>query len=160
MTQDPRDPQTLLGTAAQLSLRLDAALAGLGKKPALLLIGLDNEDEFIAQYGEAFACQVQFDLARLVSSLLEADQDLFSVEEGFAVLIKGSGAVLARDVAEMIRQSVRSFPIRDQEISAEVTVSIGVVLPNGAASNSQFVLDTAEALLAKARADGGDRVCA
>jgi diguanylate cyclase (GGDEF)-like protein len=156
-----RDPHTHLGTRESLVEQLGSMLCADDCRVALCLIGVDGHEELAQEYGGDFVSQVRFDLARLLSSLLVGKQELFSLGEEFAVLILGDGADLARDIAEMIRQSAGTFTVRTADISARVALSVGVAVTDATGpKDPQSLLRAAAFRLTKARDDGGNRVCA
>jgi len=96
---------------------------------SVLIMEIDEYDDLHDNYGERRAQFVVKKVSeRIYSGLRETDLLARLSRSRFAVLIPGSGEMLARDIAERMRSDINTFSVDDgQGAVLEVTLSAGVV---------------------------------
>ena len=96
---------------------------------SVLVMDIDDYDDLHDSYGDRRAQFVVKKVTERISSDLRQTDMLARLSRSrFAVLIPGSGEMLARDIAERMRKDIDAFSIDDgQGAVLEVTLSFGVV---------------------------------
>jgi diguanylate cyclase (GGDEF)-like protein len=96
---------------------------------SVMMMEVDEFDDLYNNYGERRGHFVLKKVAERISSDLRATDNLARLSRHkFAVLVPGSGEVLARDIAERMCQDIEDFAIDDGRGAVlQVTLSIGLV---------------------------------
>jgi diguanylate cyclase (GGDEF)-like protein len=96
---------------------------------SVLMMEVDEFDDLYDSYGERRGHFVLKKVAERISSDLRATDNLARLSRHkFAVLIPGSGEVLAQEIAERMRHDIEDFAIDDGRGAVlQVTMSIGLV---------------------------------
>jgi two-component system, cell cycle response regulator len=128
---------------------------------SLVVLDLDHFKQINDTHGHPAGDQVLADFARVVSTLVRAE-DVFARIGGeeFAVICRGADPVQAQAVAERIRQAVasRQFSVDGQVIP--VAISAGVAsIPDPRITDSQALVAAADQALYDAKRAGRNRVC-
>ena len=99
------------------------------KPVSVMMMEVDEFDDLYDSYGERRGHFVLKKVAERISSDLRATDNLARLSRHkFAVLIPGSGEVLAQDIAERMREDIEGFAIDDGRGAVlQVTVSVGLV---------------------------------
>jgi diguanylate cyclase (GGDEF)-like protein len=95
----------------------------------ILLMAIDEFDEFYDHYGEVRGQFVLKKVTERISSDLRATDMMARLSRAtLAILIPGSGEALGRDIADRMRGDIESFAMDDGRGAVlQVTVSIGMV---------------------------------
>ena len=96
---------------------------------SVMMMEVDEFDDLYESYGERRGHFVLKKIAERISSDLRATDNLARLSRHkFAVLIPGSGEMLAREIAERMRRDIEEFAIDDGRGAVlQVTLSIGLV---------------------------------
>lgn len=128
-----------------------------GERYALLVVDVDHFKQINDRHGHAVGDSV---LVRLAALLHELARDADAVArlggEEFCLLLTRCDADGAAQVAERLRQQVRSAPW--PQLGAPLTVSVGVALADSPDTSTPAVMARADAALLRAKAAGRDRV--
>ena len=94
-----------------------------------MMMEVDEFDDLYESYGERRGHFVLKKIAERISSDLRATDNLARLSRHkFAVVIPGSGEMLAREIAERMRRDIEEFAIDDGRGAVlQVTLSIGLV---------------------------------
>ncbi len=129
---------TLLDPLTQISnlrgfekdISREIARARRADKPvSVLVLEIDEYDDLYEQYGERRGQFVVKKVAQRISSDLRATDMMARLSRSrLAVLIPGSGEVLAQDIGERMRSDIDDFAMDDGHGAVlQVTVSVGLV---------------------------------
>ena len=96
---------------------------------SVMMMEVDEFDDLYESYGERRGHFVLKKIAERISSDLRATDNLARLSRHkFAVVIPGSGEMLAREIAERMRRDIEEFAIDDGRGAVlQVTLSIGLV---------------------------------
>ncbi len=134
---------------------------------SLLLVEIDELPELSASYGEATAGLLVKRVAERIASALRMTDHIARIGANMlAIVLPGSHEVGAGDVAERLRRDIERFSVDDGRGAVlQVTLSLGVVcwepkrFPAVDMTRLARQLEgSGEKALARARADGGNRV--
>ena len=145
-----------LTTALELTRRRAAGTA----KPddALLLIRLDDYDRISERDGETWAYMLLQSILTQVRAGLRDGDSVFQVDDNcLAVLLPGTNAERANEVALKLRTLIAALHLTKDEETAPLTACVGLATTSGAAS-AEAVLETAKAALAEAEAAGANQI--
>ena len=130
-----------------------------GEPLSVAMIDIDHFKEVNDQFGHAIGDRVLSEVAgRLRAAIRAGDLLVRYGGEEFLVLLPGSDAIQAAEIAERMRLKMESDPIQTDDASIEVLISIGVAeLRRGEDTGSQLVRRADTALYA-AKGRGRNRV--
>jgi two-component system cell cycle response regulator len=80
--------------------------------------------------------------------------------EEFAVVLRRANLAQAMEVAERIRQAIRTIPPAELKLREPVTVSIGVAISESSEVALRNLLEAADQALYRAKREGRNRVIA
>lgn len=126
------DPLTQISNLRgfQKDIAREISRARRAKKPVtVLMMEIDDFEDLFEHYGRRRAQFVVKKVAQRISSDLRATDMLARLSSPkFAVLVPGSGEMLAQDVAERMCRDIETFSIDDGRGAVlQVTISIGLV---------------------------------
>lgn len=155
------DPLTGLWNYRYLedSMRREVERASrFGHKLAVLALDLDRFKEVNDAYGHPAGDKVLVEFARRISrATREVDLSFRQGGEEFVVLLPETDATGAAVLAQRLGVAVRREPVRvHDELSIDVTVSIGIAVYPDHARTPRAVLDAADTALYAAKAAGRD----
>ncbi len=157
------DPKTGLLNAGTWEAEAGAVLARARRSRisvAVLLADVDHFKRVNDAHGHLFGDKVLLDVATTITHQLRQSDVIgrFGGEE-FAVLIPGADTAEACRVAERLRVRVARMVPRSGEVSATVTVSIGVAVLGLHGDDLVQLLTAADLALYRAKDAGRNRVC-
>jgi diguanylate cyclase (GGDEF)-like protein len=132
-----------------------------GRPCALLMLDLDDLKKYNDRYGHLAGDDLLQELADLIRRLVrQVDTGARYGGEEFAVILPETDSTQALAVAERLRETVRShaFAVRGTQQSGRITVSIGVAIYPGDATDAEGLVNAADIALLRAKAEK-DRVC-
>ncbi|NTU71145.1 MAG: diguanylate cyclase [Coriobacteriia bacterium] len=98
-----------------------------GHRASLILIDIDHFKEINDTHGHFAGDRALVSIARLLrENARDADTPVRYGGDEFLVLLAGTGAEKAKDIAERLRNAIESEPVRYRGASIPITVSIGV----------------------------------
>lgn len=158
---DGRDATTRLLNRRYLPsiVKREIGMTQAGGHPfSLLLLDIDRFAEIASLLGAAATDTALARVADALSDGVRASDFVFRVgDEQFAVLLVDSDRSAAADVAEALRQALEQLVLRSTgELAPQLTASIGVATFEGH-PDYEHLLRRAEAALAQARQQGGNR---
>ncbi len=120
----------------------------LGYEVSVILYDIDNFKRFNDTYGHLFGDIVLKTLAKLVKESIRKDDIVarFGGEE-FIVLLPHTAKELACEKAEELRRKISELTIRDNNVQASVTVSMGVSTFPTLAQTERTLLSSADEAL-------------
>jgi diguanylate cyclase (GGDEF)-like protein len=126
---------------------------------AVLFIDLDHFKKVNDLHGHTAGDECLARVTQRIEHLLKPGQAIgrYGGEE-FLVVLPGSDAAEAREVAERIRESVRERPITSDALSIPLTVSIGGASRQPGESSWKHMLERADQAVYTAKRNGRDRV--
>lgn len=126
---------------------------------ALLLMDLDHFKSVNDNYGHPVGDEALKSFARICCQTLRSD-DLVGRTGGeeFAVVLQGVDQDQALGLAEALRHSVASRPVRVESLQLSLTVSIGVAVTRARGAEFSHVLKRADDALYAAKKKGRNRV--
>ncbi|GAB3286954.1 GGDEF domain-containing protein [Parahaliea aestuarii] len=133
---------------------------------SVLMVNIDEYNDLYQHYGEVTGQFLVKKISERISSGLRTTDYLARLDSAqLAVLVPGSGEVLAGDIAERIRQDIEHFAVDDgRGASLEVTVSVGYACwePQqfpaiDMRQLARQIENTAAKALEQARREGGNR---
>lgn len=129
----------------------------------LVLVDVDHFEDYKGYYGQAAADRCLVKVAALLDERCRRPLDVAARLDGgqFALLLPGCGLAQGREIADGLRRGVIAAVIENaaSPTSALLTVSAGVAeLDPGGALPPELLLARAGEALARARADGHNRV--
>jgi len=136
------------------------------KAMSVMMLEIDEYDELYQHYGEVTGQFLVKKITQRISSDLRTSDYLARLSGArLAILVPGSGEILAGDIAERIRGDIEDFAVDDgRGASLQVTLSIGYVTwePQSFPAINMVQLarqieKTANKALAAARQGGGNR---
>jgi diguanylate cyclase (GGDEF)-like protein len=127
----------------------------LGYEVSVILYDIDNFKRFNDSYGHLFGDIVLKMLAQLVKESIRKDDIVarFGGEE-FIILLPHTGKELACEKAEELRKKISELTIRDKDVAASVTVSMGVSTFPTLAQTELTLLNSADEALYEAKNSG------
>jgi diguanylate cyclase (GGDEF)-like protein len=126
-----------------------------GLSHALLLCDLDHFKRVNDLLGHAAGDAVLQDVAYTMRATLRAGDSIYRVGgEEILVILPGADEEAALEIAERLRQDVRSR----RPVGVAITVSIGVAVSKPAVVNTDDLVERADAALYSAKAGGRDAV--
>ncbi|WP_355662329.1 sensor domain-containing diguanylate cyclase [Halomonas salifodinae] len=127
---------------------------------ALVLIDLDRFKLVNDTHGHAAGDRVLREVAKRFQAELRSGDILcrFGGEE-FALALPNTSPAAAMELAERLRQSLRSRSMSHGEERFRVTASFGVVAAPGADADLGMLLQRADQAMYRAKHEGRDRVC-
>jgi diguanylate cyclase (GGDEF)-like protein len=155
----------LNATTFQQEAVVEVARAGRTRAPvAFAMIDIDHFKYVNDTYGHLVGDSVLALLAATMRAILR-DYDIvgrFGGEE-FCVLLPGTNAAEAEQIAERLRRKLAQIVVPagpgSEPISVQVTVSIGVATLDSSRSDLDDLIAAADAALYRAKAAGRNRVC-
>lgn len=131
-----------------------------GAPLSALMIDIDFFKKVNDQWGHAAGDHVLQTLARLLQDRARAtDMVARWGGEEFLLLLPDTAALGAREVAEQLRQAVQSTPMRWQQHSVPITVSVGAATWTAGSFDPAALIAQADAALYHAKHTGRNRVC-
>lgn len=130
------------------------------KRPlSLMILTIDNISQLQRQYGQMIVDEVMRAAAR-ISGICIRDVDVSGIVDvaKIGIIFPETYSSRAMIVAERIRERMKQEPINSEMRHLRVTTSIGVVSFPTHARDEIDLLQRAIEFLAKAEAEGGDRV--
>ena len=162
-TQAIHDSKTALFTHDYLLEAIRAELsraARSGQPTALLMLDVDDYKSFNDTYGHVAGDHVLAELASIIrDQVRDSDTPARFGGEEFPVLLPGTSAVEAAEIAERIRAAVEAYPISVKaRETAQVTISIGVAVHHGPSANPDRIIEAADAALYDSKRSGKNTV--
>ena len=158
------DHDILTGTLSRRSFTRRAEALLRQKRGAtplvVMMLDLDHFKQVNDRHGHAMGDEVLRVFATSVKRILRQD-DLFGRLGGeeFALVLPGLDEAHALGMAERIRQEIAGRPVRREEASVTITLSIGLLwLPEVPGGSLEPLLSEADRALYRAKAEGRDRV--
>lgn len=126
-----------------------------GYEVSVILYDIDDFKKFNDTYGHLFGDIVLKSLARLVKDSVRKNDIVarFGGEE-FIILLSHTNMDNAVEKAEEIRQKVSDLVVRDKDVAASVTISMGVSSFPGMAQTEDSLLKSADIALYNAKKSG------
>lgn len=160
-----KDPLTGLANRRQLDAELEAEIdrvARSGEAALLLMLDIDRFKSVNDTYGHLAGDQVLQSVAKALASCIRPMDTLarYGGEE-FAVVLPSCQPAFGQAVAERIRRTIESTPIRvSPAVDLRVTVSIGGAFAlKWIRSTTELWTDRADQQLYFAKAGGRNRLC-
>lgn len=127
---------------------------------SLLIFDIDHFKKFNDTYGHLFGDLVIKNIAAYIMKKLRKE-DIFARYGGeeFVILMPHTTLEQVLDKAEELRKGIGSLVITDKEISASVTISVGVSTYPDTADSQVTLLKSADNALYEAKRQGRNRVC-
>lgn len=124
-----------------------------------LMVDIDHFKPINDQYGHAVGDEVLLAVARRINRGL-SDRDLLSRYGGeeFAIVLPDTTLEQGRRIAERLRESVNSAPIKTSAGAMRVTISLGVTERDASGTNLAALLNRADQGMLAAKRDGRDQV--
>ncbi len=161
-TPESKDELTKLDTFAYLETQMDFRIAEAkryGYPFALLIIDIDNFKKLNDKSGKVFGDYVLISIADMIRKEVR-EGDVFSRYQGgsFALIIPYAALVGIRFMGDRIRTEIEKSVFKMEDISSQITVSIGAALyPLDLAEKSKDLLLIAQSRLYQAKNTGGNR---
>lgn len=156
------DPLTgvLNRRAIEVRLRVAYADACHAQHPlAVLFLDLDHFKRVNDTHGHAAGDAVlAIAVAEMQAELRERDWLGRYGGEEFLVVLPNAAELVARNVAERIRQRVADSPVRQGDIELRLTVSIGIAILDQNSPTVEALIEHADSALYRAKAQGRNRV--
>ncbi|MYM54589.1 GGDEF domain-containing protein [Thalassovita mangrovi] len=129
-----------------------------GETTALLALDIDHFKHINDTYGHAAGDMVLQEIGAILTRNLRSFDRPFRVGgEEFSVLLPGTTAIAARDIADRLREAVERHPFRCGANRIAVTVSIGIAV-TGPEMTQASLVEAADAALYEAKLKGRNRV--
>lgn len=129
-----------------------------GETTALLALDIDHFKRINDTHGHAAGDMVLQEIGAILTRNLRSFDRPFRVGgEEFSVLLPGTTANSARDIADRLREAVERHPFRCGAKRIAVTVSIGIAVTDAKMAPAQLV-EVADAALYEAKLKGRNRV--
>lgn len=127
---------------------------------SLLMFDIDHFKQFNDTYGHLFGDMVLKNIAAYIMKKLRKE-DIFARYGGeeFVILMPHTSLNQVMEKAEDIRSGVESLVITDRDVSASVTISVGVSSYPETADSQAALLKSADDALYEAKRLGRNRVC-
>jgi diguanylate cyclase (GGDEF)-like protein len=154
------DGLTRLYTNHYFKMRLSQEVSRLRrvKSPlSIIMLSIDNIDKMLDNFGSAFKDNILVKVGSTLKKVIRFN-DLPCRFEGdkFTIILPDTAAGGAKTAAEKILESIRQLVIRNREEEEKISASLAVVQFKINMNLGQFI-EEAEALLAVAQKEGGDR---
>ncbi len=131
-----------------------------GSPLSALMIDIDFFKKVNDQHGHAGGDHVLQALARLLQQRARAsDMVARWGGEEFLMLLPDTPAEGAKEMAEQLRRAVQNAPLRWQQQSIPITVSIGTATWTSGPFHANALIDCADSALYQAKNSGRNRVC-
>ncbi len=158
-----RDGKTGLFTHDYLldAVRRELGRASRSDRPtALLMIDIDDYKRFNDTYGHVAGDKVLEELGAIIrAEVRDSDTAARFGGEEFSVLLPDSDGEGAAVIAERIRAAVEAHRARvKRDVNAQVTISVGVAVHDGASRNPDPLMEAADAALYDAKRSGKNAV--
>jgi diguanylate cyclase (GGDEF)-like protein len=130
-----------------------------GRVLSLLLLDIDHFKQYNDRHGHPEGDAALRRVAAQVTKAIRSSDMAFRYGgEELAILLPGCPKTQGADVAEKIRNAIRTHPQRPGRFGGPLTVSIGVAVFPDDARTPSGLMDSADAALYAAKAQGRDRV--
>lgn len=147
--------------AMELRLPIDMErCARYGRPFAVIFADIDHFKNINDQHGHAVGDAVLREIAQRLQRSLRANLDWmvrFGGEE-FVIFMPETHAEQATEIAQRLRQEIRSTPFHNEGVELHLTCSFGVA-QYCAGDSMDSLLERADAMLYAAKNEGRDRVC-
>jgi two-component system cell cycle response regulator len=142
-----------LGSQLAMSRRNEQELS-------LIMMDIDNFKKLNDGYGHVMGDEVIMGVSRIIlASIRQTDMAARYGGEEFVVLLPGANTEVAMTIAERIRKSVEAASFSFEDMSASVTISLGIAEFNPAKDvNSQALIENADKALYISKRSGKNRV--
>lgn len=150
---------------AYLATELERIQQGESPACSLILADLDRFKSYNDRFGHQAGDQVLRVAARIlaeqVSRMRMGEHSIVARYGGeeFAILLPNVGMSGALRIAEGIRTAIESEEIRIQDVTLNMTISLGVAVCPQQANSAETLIAAADKALYQAKADGRNRVC-
>lgn len=156
------DPLTGASNRRQFLERLDDELARLKRKGGavtLLMADLDHFKHVNDTYGHAAGDAVLKHFVEIVSDTLRKTDAIGRLGgEEFAIVLPGDGIEGARELAERLRERIKTSPSIFENKPIQISVSIGIASLSARDPSAEAALKRADEALYSAKKAGRDRV--
>ena len=156
------DPLTGASNRRQFLERLDDELARLKRKGGavtLLMADLDHFKRVNDTYGHAAGDAVLKHFVEIVSETLRKTDEIGRLGgEEFAIVLPGEGIEGARELAERLRERIKTSPSIFENKPIPISVSIGIASLSAHDSSAEAALKRSDEALYSAKKTGRDRV--
>lgn len=129
---------------------------------SILMIDIDYFKKLNDNYGHAVGDECLIAVAQTIKSVVKRPSDAVARYGGeeFSVILANTPLEGAAHVAEKIRSAVEalSFQFKDEVIRTSISVGVACEVPEGF-EVSRAILESADACLYRAKAEGRNRVC-
>jgi diguanylate cyclase (GGDEF)-like protein len=130
-----------------------------GRVLSLLLLDIDHFKQYNDRHGHPEGdAALQRVAAQVTKSIRSSDMAFRYGGEELAILLPGCPKTQGADVAEKMRNAIRTHPQRPGRFGGPLTVSIGIAVFPEDARTPSGLMDAADANLYAAKAQGRDRV--
>lgn len=133
-----------------------------GTPTSLAIIDVDYFKQYNDHYGHARGDQALKAVAKALSSGPHRATDFVARYGGeeFVMLFPDTHATAARELAESVRRSIAALGIPHEcsAIAPSLTISIGGATSQGQTTSGQELIESADAMLYRAKAEGRNRV--
>lgn len=150
---------------AYLTTEIERIQLGDSAACSLILADLDRFKTYNDRFGHQGGDQVLRATARVlteqVSKMRLGEHSIVARYGGeeFAILLPNVGLPAALRIAEGIRAAIEAEVIRIQNVSTNVTISLGVATYAGEIASAESLIATADKFLYQAKSEGRNRVC-
>jgi diguanylate cyclase (GGDEF)-like protein len=129
-----------------------------GDSYGVLMIDIDHFKRLNDRYGHTAGDTVLRAVGERISAAIRAtDTPARYGGEEFAVVLRRANQAQAMEVAERIRQAIRSIPPGDLKLREPVTVSVGVAISESTEIALANLLEAADQALYRAKREGRNR---
>jgi diguanylate cyclase (GGDEF)-like protein len=129
-----------------------------GDSFGVLMIDIDHFKRLNDRYGHATGDAVLRAVGERISAAIRAtDTPARYGGEEFAVVLRRANQAQAMEVAERIRQAIRTIPPAELKLREPVTVSIGVAISESSEVALRNLLEAADQALYRAKREGRNR---
>ena len=138
----------------------DKLKGGSSKEYAIVMMDLDNFKKCNDVYGHQYGDKVLIETVRVIKDKL-TEKDILARYGGEEIIIYIDDFDSKEDVlkrVEEIRQSIEDNIIEDEQVSRNITSSIGLAFSNTDISSINNVINEADSLLYEAKSNGKNRV--
>lgn len=144
----------------EIAHNLISILSREKKTVSLLMIDIDHFKEINDTYGHQAGDLILTSFAKIITNFMR-QSDIFARVGGeeFAILLHDTSLDGAKVIAEKIRQEINKKAFTYNDISINVTVSIGASFLNPSYSSIEELYKEADNKLYRAKSEGRNRVC-
>lgn len=159
--QGQRDELT--GTATPQAMRrfLEAALdlsEDCGPSVVLIAVGIDGMATLAARHGDAVAEAVLLGVADRLRAGLRPHDLVGRLPDGFCICLPEAFTSQARVTAGRLQKQLEERPVPTPLGPLALRFSLGLADGRGPGSSAEDLMERARAALARAQADGGNRI--